>query len=113
MAPEPDAPDEIVFGGRVVGCQFGDAGRRHAGRAGQHILLQTAAADRADAMAVGQTKQSRARTTVGRTGDGHERGQHSGAAVGRGQGIKPLKDALQFSHAMKGGDEVFGRCVVS
>jgi hypothetical protein len=64
VATEADAPHEVVFGGSVVGDEFGLAGSGNGAGAQKDVFFEATAADRAEALAAGCDQKSRARSSV-------------------------------------------------
>ena len=65
VATEADAPDEVVFGGSVVGDEFGLAGGGDGAGAQDDVFFEATAADGAEALAGGGDEKSRAGPAVG------------------------------------------------
>ena len=97
MAAEAHAPDEVVLGARVVGHDLGDAGFGHEPGADEHVLLEAAATDRADALPGGREQQPRARPAVRRPLDRNQGGEHCAAD---GIGGEFADDGGEFLHGI-------------
>ena len=82
VATEADAPDEVVFGGSVVGDEFGLAAGGDGARAQEDVFFEATAADGAEPLAGRGDEKSRAGAAVRRTGYGDEGGEYGGSSLG-------------------------------